>query len=167
MVSKTISPKAIREFESRPHRPKMKVAQIIIGGAVIFKENRGKRTWLVVKLNKDGGWEIPKVSARRGESSVRAVLRLTGEMAGMSAKVLEEVGRFSGEIITNSKSIPQRYYYYLMLHKAGEEFYGFEDYQWLEYAKAANVLELKREKDILKNAKNLLAKWEKERQKKS
>ena len=149
-----------------PPKKYMKNSQITIGGAVVFKDSRRKRTWFVVRQGQEAKWEIPKVTVRRGESSVRSVLRLTGEMAGMGAKGLEEAGRSSGIAMMNGKSIPQKFYYYLLEHKSGDDFYGFEDYQWMEYSKALKTLELKREKDMLRSAKEVLQKWEKERQKK-
>lgn len=145
----------------------MKNNQITIGGAVIFKDSRGRRTWFIVRQGEKSDWEIPKITVRRGESSVRSVLRLMGEMAGMGAKVLEEAGRSSGAVVINGKSIPQKFYYYLLEYKAGNEFLGFGAYQWLEYSKAVKMLVLKREKDILKSAKQVLATWEKERLKKA
>jgi ADP-ribose pyrophosphatase YjhB (NUDIX family) len=62
---------------------------VLVGGVVLFKDNRGKRYFLVVKQTADEKWELPKVTVRKGESSVRAVLRLTGELSGINAKVLE------------------------------------------------------------------------------
>jgi len=56
----------------------MKDNLILISGAVIFKEHSGKRLWFLVK-QEDGAWEIPKVVARKTESSARAALRMMGE----------------------------------------------------------------------------------------
>lgn len=141
--------------------------QILIGGAIIFRDNRGKRQFLVVKQKEGDDWEIPKVTVRKGESSVRAVIRLTGEQAGMTAKVLEEAGRATGSTIINAKSIPQKYYYYLMMLKAGgAEAIGFNDVQWLEYAAVVKKVSLKREKDMFKGAKDVLKEWEKTHNKK-
>lgn len=136
--------------------------QILIGGALVFRDNRGKRQWLVVKQKEEGDWEIPKVTVRRGESSVRAVIRMTSEQAGMSARVLEEAGRGVGNAIINGKSIPEKFYYYLMVQKAGGvEVIGFNDFKWLEYAEALKKIALKKEKDILKSGKDVLKEWEK------
>ncbi len=136
--------------------------QILIGGAIAFKDNRGKRQFLVVKQKEDSDWEIPKVTVRKGESSVRAVIRMTSEQAGMSARVLEEAGRATGTTIINAKSIPQKYYYYLMLQKAGgTEVIGFFDFQWLEYGQALKKLVLKREKEMFKGGHDVLKEWEK------
>ena len=136
--------------------------QIVIGGAVIFKENRGKRQFLLVKQKENENWEIPKVTVRRGESSVRAVIRLASEQGGMAVRVLEEAGRAVGSTIVNAKSIPQKFYYYLMLQKGGSsDLIGFDEFKWIEYADALKRLSLKREKDMLKGGKDVLKEWEK------
>lgn len=134
---------------------------LLTSGGVIFKDYRGKRKFLLVKQKEDGGWEFPKVTVRRGESSVRAVIRMTGEQAGMNVRVLEEAGRFSGMAVVNDKSIPQKLLYYLMLQKSGGEIMGFEKFEWLEYDKALKDLTTKKEKAVLKNAKAVLKEWEK------
>ena len=142
--------------------PMKKNNQITVSGAIVFKEYRRKKLFMVVKQTEAGKWEIPKVTVRRGESSVRASLRMIGEMAGMNARVLEEAGRTTAVVSLNGKSIPQKTYYYLLIHKAGGEILGFQDFVWLEYGKAQKKLELKREKEMLRGAKDVLKKWEKE-----
>jgi 8-oxo-dGTP pyrophosphatase MutT (NUDIX family) len=136
--------------------------QISIGGAIVFRDNRGKRQFLVVKTKEDSDWEIPKVTVRKGESSVRSVIRLTGEQGGMTARVLEEAGRYSGTIIVNGKSIPEKHYYYLLMQKGGSsELIGFHEFKWVEYSDASKKLPLKKEKEMLKSAVAVLKEWEK------
>jgi hypothetical protein len=136
--------------------------QILIGGAVVFRDYYRKRQFLLVKIEKEGDWEIPKITVRKGESSVRAVLRLTGEQGGMSARVLEEAGRGSGTTIINGKSIPQKYYYYLMLQRGGQtEMIGFSEFKWMEYGDAVKKVASKKEKEILRSAREVLRLWEK------
>jgi hypothetical protein len=138
-----------------------------VGGALVFKDSRKKRTFLLTKQKEGDDWEIPKISVRRGESSVRSVIRMTGEMAGINAKVLEEAGRASGVTTLNGKVLPQKYYYYLMMLKAGgTDPIGFFDAKWMDFSKALKALSLKREKDILKEGKKVLKVWEKEHLKK-
>jgi ADP-ribose pyrophosphatase YjhB (NUDIX family) len=84
----------------------------------IFRENRGTLKWFLVKHNGEEEWEIPKVLVRKGESSVRAVLRMMGEKGNMTTRVLEEAGRFGGITTVNGKKLPQRHIYYLMLERA-------------------------------------------------
>lgn len=137
--------------------------QVLIGGAILYRENKkGKRQFLIVKNGKDDGWEIPKVTVRKGESSVRAVIRMTGEQAGITARVLEEVGRLSGSAVLNNKPVSQKHFYYLMMQRsANGEIIGFNDYQWLDYAQIGKKLGIKKEKDIFKNTKPVLKEWEK------
>ncbi len=146
---------------AREENINMKNNQIVISGAVVFKENNGKKTFLVVKISDDAKWEIPKVTVRRGESSIRAALRMTGEMAGMNARVLEEAFRTTGSAIVNGRTVSQKFYYYLMMQRAGGEVLGFSDYKWMELSRARSAVHLKREKDVFKNAKEVLKIWEK------
>ena len=119
---------------------------------------------MLVKQKNEEGWEIPKVAGRRGESSVRAVIRMTGEQAGMNATVLEEAGRFSGMVAVNGKSIPQKHLYYILVQKSGGEIMGFEKFEWLEFEKALKKITSKREKEMLRNTKSVLKEWEKTHQ---
>jgi len=137
---------------------------ILIGGALIYKESRGKRFYWLVN-DKEGRWEIPKVTVRRGESSPRAVIRMAGEQAGMNARILEEAGRGSGVVVVNGKTLIQKTYYYLMVLKSAGEVLGFAKYQWLDYKKAFKALYLKKEKDALRSAEEMLKQWEKEKKK--
>jgi len=141
---------------------------ILISGATLFKESRGKVYWLIIKQSEESDWEIPKATVRKGESSVRAILRVLGEQAGMSVKVLEESDRTSSSTLINNKSVSQKFIYYLLVYKpSAGEILGFSNYEWLEYSKAVKKLALKREKDMLKSATEVLKTWQKLHQKKS
>lgn len=139
----------------------MKDNQILVSGAIVFKEARGKTLFLIVKQKENSDWEIPKVNVRRGESSVRAAIRLTGEQAGMNARVLEEAGRTTAAGSVNGKPVSQKLLYYLMFQKAGGEIMGFLDFKWFPYAEVTKKLMLKREKEMVRNAKDVLKTWEK------
>lgn len=134
---------------------------MLIGGAVVFKDNRGKRQYLLVKTKEDGGWEFPKVTVRRGESSVRAVIRLTGEQGGITARVLEEGGRYNSNTVINGNSIAQKYYYYIMFQKGGSsEMIGFQEYKWMESGDTLRKLDSKKEKEMFKMSREVLKEWE-------
>ena len=136
---------------------------IYISGAIAAKKARnGKIYWLVVKMNEDSEWEIPKITARRGESTVRASLRMMGEQAGMTAKVLEEAGRSRRTSSVNGKSITKMTLYYLLLQQSAGEIIGFHKGSWFEYAKAVRTLKQKKEKEMLRSAKKELVNWRKE-----
>lgn len=135
--------------------------QILIGGAIVFKDGRGKRQYLLVKTGDDSDWEIPKVTVRRGESSVRSVIRLTAEQGGISARVLEEAGRLTASTVINGNPITQKYYYYLMLQKGGSsELIGFHSFKWFDAKDIVKKLTTKREKDMFKMSRDVLKEWE-------
>lgn len=140
--------------------------QILIGAGVIYKEVRKERKYLIVRKEGEDKWEFPKIIVRRGESSVRAVIRMLGEAAGIGAKVLEEVGRVNSVVVVNGKSMPQRLYYYLLIQKAEGEIIGFEKFEWLDTKTASKKLSLKREKDVLRESEKMIKAWEKEEKKK-
>jgi len=100
---------------------------VLISGACTFREVKGQNRWFLIKLPDLEEWEIPKVLVRKGESSVRAALRMMGEKGGMTTRVLEEAGRAGGVTTINGRTFPQRHIYYLMVAKsmAGEAI-GFE-----------------------------------------
>ena len=135
--------------------------QISIGGAIVFRDVRGKRRYLLVKTKEDGDWEIPKITVRRGESSVRAVIRMTSEQGGISTRVLEEAGRYSGSTIVNGNTISQKFYYYLMLQKGGpSEMIGFYSFKWIAARDILKKLTSKKEKEMFKMSREVLKEWE-------
>src|SRR5512135_1631223 len=107
---------------------------ILISGGVLLREQSGKIQWFTSKDQEGDGWELPKVVVRKGESSVRAILRIMGEKGGMTTKVLEEAGRIGGVKTVNNKTQTQKQIYYLMVLKSGsKDAIGFGEHMWLEY----------------------------------
>ena len=135
---------------------------LLISCAVVYRQGSKKGFWFLVK-NEDGEeWEIPKMVVRKGESSVRASIRMMGEMANMDAKVIEEAGRAGGMTTVSGKTVPKRTIYYAMIQRTGGEIIGFENYKWLDYAKAVRKLSSKRERAMIKSARAEIDKWLKE-----
>ena len=140
---------------------------ILISGAVVYKDDNGKDKYFLVKEPDGKGWEIPKVVVRKGESSVRAALRMMGEKGAMTTKVLEEAGRAGGVTTTNGKTFPQRYLYYLMVLKSKPvEVVGFGENVWVDSTSAIRKVSSKREKQMLKSAKDTLKEVRKKRKEK-
>jgi hypothetical protein len=134
----------------------MKQKLILVGGAVVYKKVKDKPVWFVVKQKENSDWEIPKTTVRRGESSVRSVIRMMGEQAAMNVKVQEEVGRSGGATLIGGQTIPQRTIYYLLVCKEANEVLTFLDFDWLDYAKALKKIKSKKDQTMLKAAKDLL-----------
>lgn len=147
-----------RGFESHPRRKKNMAKEkiLLVSAGVVHRKNlHGKIMWFVVNQN-GAGWEIPKTNVRRGESSVRGVIRAMAEQAGMKVRVLEEVGRAGGATMVNGKPLTQRTLYYLMLEKGGGEILGFDQYAWLEYGKAVRKIDSQRDKQMLMKARDMV-----------
>ena len=133
---------------------------ILISVACLFREHRGKRQWFVAKQDKDSEWELPRIIARKAESSARAGMRMMGEQMGITVQVLEEAGRAGSVVRVNGKSVPQRHLYYLMIQRdASGEVLDFADHEWLSYAKAVRRLPAKRDRQMLKAARAELKVW--------
>jgi len=134
--------------------------QIMMSTAVVAKRRaNGKIVWLLVKQTEDEDWNFPRTTARKGESSVRAAIRMMGELGGMNARVIEEVGKQSGTTVINNRPTPKRLLYYVMIQKFGGEIIGFKDYKWFEVTEALKKLSNKKDKEALKKAKKELTLW--------
>ncbi len=137
---------------------------VLISAPIVFRKEKGiEGKWLIVKLNEDDGWEFPKVVVRKGESSVRAAIRVMGEKANLDGRVIEEAGRVGGATTINGKTSPKRTLYYVMLEKSSGEIIGFSEYEWLTYASAVRKLSSKTERKMLKVAREEMEKFLKER----
>lgn len=144
----------------------MKDNTVLVGCACIYKQPKKKSDdtfWFVVKQNDDSEWELPKTMVRRGESSVRSVIRLTQEQGSMRTKVLEEVGRSSSVTRVNGKAVTQKQIFYLMHCKDVGEIMGFSEYEWVDHKKAMKMIKNKKDLAMLKDAKVLLKQVEKDR----
>ncbi len=130
---------------------------MLVSVAVIFKETNGKRKWLLVKKNDDSEWELPRITVRKTESSARGALRMAGEQLGANTQILEEAGRSGGMVTVNGRTLSQRQLYYLMKLKSQDgEVLGFSQADYMEYTQAVRKLGTKRDKQMLKAARDEL-----------
>lgn len=144
----------------------MKQKLILVGTGVVYRKVKDKPVWFLVKQKEESNWELPRTNARRGESSVRSVIRMLGEQGAMNVKVLEEVGRAGGAALVGGQTIPQRQIFYLVYCKEENEVLGFVDYDWLDYGKCVKKLKSKKEISMLKAARDLLKEIDKKNKKK-
>jgi predicted amidohydrolase len=141
---------------------------VLIGCAVIFKGEGKQRKWLITQKKEDSDWELPRQKARKkSESTAKAAGRLAGEQLGMSARVLEEAGRAGGVTTINGETKPQRTLYYLMVLRSQDgEVIGYYDHAWLPYASAVRKLSAKRDRKMIKAAREELKAWQKREEEK-
>ena len=142
---------------------------IFIAVAIIFRKtaDKKKKKWLIVKKGEDDPWELPRIMVRKTESSARGAMRMAGEQLGLTAQILEEVGRSGGATTVNGRTFSQRQLYYVMIVRddSGEAI-GFAEHEFLDYAVAVRRLPQKRDRQMLKNAREEMRKWEAKKAKK-
>lgn len=136
--------------------------EVLLGGATVFKERRGKVLWLLVKPGRDDGWQLPKSVVRRGESSVRSTINTVRLLAGMRCFVLEEVGRVSSTTTHKSMPLTRRIIYYLVQQRGGNGEAGYAKLAWVEHIKARSQLGTASEKRMLAQARIVLSEWRKQ-----
>jgi len=129
----------------------------LVSAVAVYKKSGEDILWFLVKTKEDSEWEVPKTVARAGESSVRASVRALSEQGGMRIKVLEEIGRHGGAAKVGEKIVTQRTIYYLVAHKEGEEVLGYVASEWTPHNVAIRKVASKLDKEMLKEAKALLA----------
>jgi len=132
---------------------------LVAGAAVFRKAKNGRVAWFLIKDSQSKRWELPKALVRKGESSVRTVLRVMGEQGGMNCKIIEEAGRIEDTTEISGKKAPRRIIYYLVLEKSSGEVLGFEECAWVDFLSALKKLGWSKEKTVLKNAKKELEGW--------
>lgn len=129
----------------------------------MFRERGGKTAWLVVKPGEDDEWQLPKGLVYREESSVRAVIRTLGKLAGLRSAVLEEVGRVNSTTTSKGSPLVRRIIYYLVQLKGKLEIDDVPvKLQWLEFASAKSKLGTQAEKKMLIQAREVLSQWRKQ-----
>lgn len=134
---------------------------VLVAGVALHRLHDEKEEWFILKKLENEGWELPKIVVRKGESSVRAALRVMGEKGAMSTKVLEEATRFNSTINANGKNLSQRTIYYVMILKSSpSEVIGFGEFEWLEYSAAFKRLD-KKEQKAIKASKEIYTEWKK------
>lgn len=153
---------------SPPLKTNMRDKNVLISKAVVYRKKGDKKEWFVVRESQNSEWEIAKTNVRKGESSVRAAIRMLAEEGAMRGKVLEEAGRAGGAASINGDVVPVRYLYYLMVQKGESgEALGFSEAEWLEYARAVRKLANKRDRQMLSSARKVMRELEKKRKKKA
>lgn len=97
------------------------------GGGVVYRREGGETTWLLVKAKRSKQRVFPKGHIEKGESAEECAVREVFEESGVSARVVDELGRSSFE----REGKPLRVLYFLMeaeeIEEAGE---GFRKPKW-------------------------------------
>jgi len=137
---------------------------VLVSAGILFKEVPGGQRFFVIEDPDSDKWEFVKLLVRKGESSVRAIIRTLGEKGGMTVRVLEEAGRYKTIASSNNKPVSHNNIYYLVLLKSNSKgAAAFGNFLWLDYPKAMRKLSSKKEAAMLKNARDIIKEWLKRR----
>lgn len=127
----------------------------IVSSPIVYKGVGKKRKWLLVKEEEGADWSFPTAVTRATESSVRTAIRTMGDKGGMTVKILAEAGRSGGVTKIGERVVPVRHLFYTAFVRSqkGEEI-GFLETTWLPYLNAIRTLQSKRDRDMLKAARD-------------
>lgn len=124
------------------------------GGVVIFK---GKILLLYKNFkNKYDGWVLPKGTVEAGEEYEETALREVKEESGVSASIVEYVGKSRYSFTANDDVVEKSVHWYLM---QAESFYcrpqreeNFYDAGFYKYHEAFHLLRFSNERQIMEQA---------------
>lgn len=124
------------------------------GGVVIF---RGKVLLLYKNYkNRYEGWVLPKGTVEKGETYDVTALREVKEESGVTANIVEYIGKSSYNFTTYTNLVEKDVHWYLM---ASDSYYSkpqreefFVDSGYYKYHEAYHLLKFSNEKIILQKA---------------
>jgi 8-oxo-dGTP diphosphatase len=143
-------------------------------GGVVYKKVRGKIRWLIVQPSakeekwRQGRWQLPKGWIEKGETGQEAALREVKEEGGVTAEIVDQIGRINFFFYNQDKEkILKNVVFFLMKYRAGKETDHDKEIKeavWLPYKRAYEQLTFKSEKQILEKASQILDFREEEKQ---
>ena len=126
------------------------------GGVVIFRN----KVLVLYKnyKNRYGGWVLPKGTVESGESYEQTALREVKEESGVSARIVEYLGKSQYSFSAYTEIVEKEVHWYLMLSDSyyskpqQEEF--FLDSGYYKFYEAYHLLKFANEKIMLQKAFN-------------
>jgi len=128
-------------------------------GGVVYKEENGRRLWLLIQPKDTERWQLPKGWIEEGEENQAAALREIKEEAGVSGEIIDKIDKISWWFVQNGEKIYKTVIFYLV--KAQKETNSFDKKEvariaWLPYNQAYRKLTFKSEKEILEKGREIL-----------
>jgi len=140
--------------------------QEISAGAIVYYEDDGKRTYLLLKSRK-GHWGFTKGHVEGNETPIDAVKREIMEEVGFTKKDLEFIDGFHREITYSFSSravagedVLKTVIYFLANTRSNKVVLSEEhvEYDWFSYRDALEMLKFKNARGLLVAAEQLLNK---------
>jgi len=128
-------------------------------GGLVYKKEKGKLLWLIIKPHGYDRWQFPKGNINRGESSRQAAQREVEEEGGIKVRLYEKVGNSQYFFVLDSQKIFKNVVYYLMRYvsdaKSGHD-WEVDEVKFLPYKQAHKSLSFKDDRDMLEKASEIL-----------
>jgi len=134
-------------------------------GSIVFRREKGKILFLVMKSRRWGHWDFPKGHADSGETEMQTAIRETEEETGL--KGLKFVPGFREALqyhidITGDRteSGMKESVYFLAESPSDKVILSHEhtDYKWLPFKQAASLIKFANSRAMLTNANEFLLK---------
>lgn len=130
-------------------------------GGVVYRKEKDKTYILVAQHSQHHGWVFPKgwIDREKKETKEEAALREVREETGIIGKILEPLEPVIYWFNNEGEKIKKTVYYYIMEFAGGDidnHDDEMEKVEWLDKEKIAERLTYKSDKDVWKEAEQLI-----------
>lgn len=130
-------------------------------GGVVYRKEKDKTYILVAQHSQHHGWVFPKgwIDREKKETKEEAALREVREETGIIGKILEPLEPVIYWFNNEGEKIKKTVYYYIMEFAGGDidnHDDEMEKVEWLDKEKVAERLTYKSDKDVWKEAEQLI-----------
>lgn len=138
----------------------------VSAGGVAFRRVNSEIEIAIVSVNPSRRWQLPKGIVDEGEQIEKAALREVREEAGIECELLEKIETIEYWYIADQKGKRVRFHkfvhFFLMKYMSGKiENHDHEIAEscWVSPGRAIEMLDFKSEKDVVKKASEIIAKF--------
>ncbi|MFN2411486.1 MAG: NUDIX hydrolase [Pyrinomonadaceae bacterium] len=150
---------------ARPDKNTFRTLEEISAGGVVYRDVGVAREIAIVLTLPDRRWQLPKGLIDEGETAEHAALREVREESGMDADLVEKIETIEYWYFADRAGEKVRYHklvhFFLMKFRCG----NVEDHddevaeaRWVEINEAVDILEFISEKEVVRNAMQMLSK---------
>lgn len=130
-------------------------------GGVVFKKEKDKTFILIAQHSQHHGWVFPKgwIDREKKETKEDAALREVKEETGIIGKIIKPLDPVTYWFNMDGEKIKKTVYYFVMEFAGGdinEHDDEMENVEWIEKADVMEKLTYKSDKDVWKQAKQVL-----------
>jgi len=129
----------------------------VCGGGIVYLNEGNKRLFLLIKSSKTGWWVFPKGHKLDNEILKETSVREIKEETGMKNLEMNEVYHEIINFVSNKgKEKEVHHFLFESFEKKVTLSNEHNDYKWLEFGDAYNLIDHENQKRLLKKANNLL-----------